>query len=198
MRWKQGSTDAVRFCVVSVCQRSRRLPSLLLGTGRGWCAGSAIALGDRGECVMQVSETACSHTWRPASRCPVLNDPCQVCTVPMVACRYQEMVQQRESSDRYLDNEAQTLPGLSKTKETQSNTLSTVSTAVQVTPHASFVHCWQPGLAAGQGCEQPSGCPQLQQPPPAASPAAIGNSAGARQLQGVARQLTGVAAAARA
>eukprot|EP00891_Asterochloris_glomerata_P001439 jgi/Astpho2/1439/Aster-06288 len=45
--------------------------------------------------------------------------------------RYQEMVQQKESSDRYLDNEAQTLPGLSKTKETQSNTLSTVSTAVQ-------------------------------------------------------------------
>ena len=95
--------------------------------------------------------------------------------MPVIACRYQEMVQQKESSDRYLDNEAQTLPGLSKTKETQSNTLSTVSTAVQVMPHARSVPCWQPGLAAGQGCEQPSGCAQLQYPPLAASPAADGS-----------------------
>lgn len=88
---------------------------------------------------MQVSETAGFHAWSPASRCSALDSSAQAIIVLVMACRYQEMVQQKESSDRYLDNEAQTLPGLSKTKETQSNTLSTVSTAVQVMSQARSV-----------------------------------------------------------
>ena len=71
MRWKRGSTLS---CVIlrMVSLPAEPLPAESDAgkkTSHRWYAGSAIALGNLGECRMQVSETTCFHTWRPASQC---------------------------------------------------------------------------------------------------------------------------------
>ena len=48
------------------------------------------------------------------------------------ACRYKELLNQREGSDRFVEGEAQTVEHLQKAKEVQCNTTSYASTEVQV------------------------------------------------------------------